>query len=347
VDPPPRDRGRQGGAEGLRTVAVALAANVGIATAKLIAALLTRSSALWAEMFHSAADTGNQVLLLIANRRAGRPPEPGYPLGHGREAYFWALIASLGMFFTGALLSIREGVGQLLHPEPIRSLTVAYVTLGVSFCLDGISLIRAAVQLRREARTLEREFLEHLDLTSDPVARAVFAEDSVAVVGNFVAAAGILLHQSTGSAIPDAVAALVIGLCLAIVALDLARRNRDFLIGLEAPPAVRRRLTDLIARQRGVARVGQLLVTYVGPRRLWVVARIDVEGGAGRRRAGRAGDRGRAQREGRGAGRGPGRRRAARRPSRRRLSVLATAARASAGPGARSRSGGRCRSVGS
>ncbi|MES1209393.1 MAG: cation diffusion facilitator family transporter [Pseudomonadota bacterium] len=270
-------RDDDGRGEGLRTVIIALAANLGIAAAKLVAALLTRSSAMLAEVFHSTADTGNQVLLLVANRRAGRPPDPGYPLGHGREAYFWALIASLGMFFTGALLSVREGISELLHAAPIASPVVAYAVLGVSFCLDGLSLVRAYRQLRAEATTLDREFLEHLDITSDPVARAVFAEDAVSVAGNLVAAGGIVLHQVTGSAIPDAVAALVIGVCLGIVALDLARRNRDFLVGREAAPSVRTRLNEVIARQDGVARVGELLVTYVGPRRLWVVARLDVD----------------------------------------------------------------------
>ncbi len=261
----------------MRTVVIALAANLGIAAAKLIAALLTRSSAMLAEVFHSSADTGNQVLLLVANRRARRPPEPGYPIGHGREAYFWALIASLGMFFTGALLSIREGISQLLHPARVSSLPVAYTVLAVSLCLDGMSLLRAFRQLRREADTLEREFIEHLEITSDPVARAVFAEDAVSVVGNVLAATGIALHQVTGSAIPDAVAALLIGASLGVVALDLARRNRDFLIGREAAPATRARVAGLIARQTGVARVGELLVMYVGPRRLWVLARIDLD----------------------------------------------------------------------
>ena len=268
-----------GAGEGLRTVVIALLANLGIAVAKLIAAVLTRSSAMLAEVFHSSADTGNQLLLLLANRRAGRPPEPGYPIGHGREAYFWALIASLGMFFTGALLSIGEGISQLLHPTEVGSLAVAYAVLGVSLCLDGLSLLRAYRQLRREAATLDRDFLEHLDVTSDPVGRAVFAEDAVSVVGNVLAAAGIALHQLTGSAVPDAVAALLIGLSLGVVAIELARRNRDFLIGREAAPATRARVAELIARQAGVARVGELLVMYVGPRRLWVLANVDLDRG--------------------------------------------------------------------
>jgi cation diffusion facilitator family transporter len=264
--------------ESLRTVVVALAANLGIAAAKIIAALLTRSSAMLAEAFHGGADAGNQILLLIADRRARRPPDEDHPMGHGREAYFWALLASLGVFLVGALLSLRQGIHQLLEPRPVSSLLAAYLVLGVSFGLDAVSLVRAYRQIKHEANTLEREFLEHLDLTSDPVARAVFAEDAIAMSGDVIAFVGILLHQLTGSPVPDAVAALVIGVSLGIVALELARRNREFLVGQEAAPAVRRRLAKLIAAQPGVTSVGQLLVTFLGPRQLWVVARIEVDG---------------------------------------------------------------------
>jgi cation diffusion facilitator family transporter len=266
-----------GEGESLRTVVIALFANVGVAVAKFLAALLTRSSAMLAEAIHATADTGNQVLLLVANRRARRPADAAHPLGHGREAYFWALIAALGMFLTGALLAVREGIIELFHPVRVASPLAAYVVLGVSTCLDGMSLMQAYRQLKHEARTLDIEFLEHFDRSSDPIGRAVFAEDVVAMVGNLVAFAGILFDQLTGSTIPDAAAALVIGLCLAVVALDLTRRNRDFLVGRQASGPIRERLRQLIARQPGVVMVGQLLVTFVGPRQLWVVAHIQTD----------------------------------------------------------------------
>jgi cation diffusion facilitator family transporter len=266
-----------GEAESLRTVVIALLANFGVAVAQFIAALLTRSSAMLAEAIHATADTGNQVLLLVANRRARRPPDAAHPIGHGREAYFWALTAALGMFFTGALLAVRQGILELIHPVHVSSPLAAYVVLGVSSCFDGMSLAQAYRQLKREAATLDIEFLEHFDRSSDPVGRAVFAEDVVAMVGNLVAFLGILLDQLTGSTIPDAAAALIIGLCLAVVALDLTRRNRDFLVGRQASAPIREGLRQLIARQPGVVAVNQLWVTFVGPRQLWVVARIQTD----------------------------------------------------------------------
>jgi cation diffusion facilitator family transporter len=266
-----------GEGESLRTVVIALFANAGVAVAKFIAAGMTRSSAMMAEAFHAAADTGNQVLLLLANRRAGRPADSAHPIGYGREAYFWALIAALGMFLTGALLAVRQGILELFHPVRVASPLAAYVVLGVSTCLDGMSLVQAYRQLKHEAITLDLEFLEHLDRTSDPVGRAVFAEDVVAMVGNLLAFAGILFDQLTGSTIPDAAAALAIGICLAVVALNLTRRNRDFLVGRQPSAPIRDGLEQLIARQSGVVAVSQLWVTFVGPRQLWVVVRIETD----------------------------------------------------------------------
>ncbi|HLK89061.1 MAG TPA: cation diffusion facilitator family transporter [Polyangia bacterium] len=273
---PPLDEG-----ESLRTVVIALLANAGITVAKFVAATLTRSSAMLAEAFHASADTGNQVLLLLADRLARRPADASHPIGHGREAYFWALLAALGMFFTGALLAVRQGLIELFHPRHVNSPLAAYIVLGVALCLDGMSLLRAYRQLKHEAAALEIEFLEHFDRSSDPVGRAVFAEDAVATVGNLVAFAGIILDQLTGSPVFDAAGALIIGLFLAVVALDLTRRNRDFLVGRQTSPGIQEALRRLITRQADVVGVTEVWAIYVGPRRLWVVARIRLDDALG------------------------------------------------------------------
>jgi cation diffusion facilitator family transporter len=258
-------------------VIFALAANLGTALAKLLAALFTRSSAMLAEAFHAFADSGNEVLLLVAERRSGRSPDAQHPLGHGRAAYFWALIASLGVFAVGALLSIHQGIEGLVHPGRTTSFRVAYVILIISFCLDGASLVQAHRQLKNEARTLERTFLQHLDLSSDPVARAVFAEDAAALVGNTVAFTGIALHEATGSAIPDGIAAILIGVLLGFVAFRLAARNAASLIGGQATAALREKVGEMIAARPGIVAVTELLVSFIGPRRAWVVARVAID----------------------------------------------------------------------
>jgi cation diffusion facilitator family transporter len=264
-------------AESLRTVVVALASNLGTAVAKLLAALITGSSAMWAQTFHAFADSGNEVLLLIAQRRSGHAPDEQHPLGYGRAAYFWALVASMGVFAIGALLSVQQGIEGLVHRVPILSFRVAYLILFISFCLDGASLIQARRQLKKEARRLKRTFLEQLDLSSDPVVRAVFAEDAAALLGDLFALVGIALHHVTGSAIPDAIAAIMIGILLGIVAFHLAARNGDVLIGGQASAALCGKISAMIVAQPGIVEVTEILVTFIGPRRAWVVARVAID----------------------------------------------------------------------
>jgi cation diffusion facilitator family transporter len=265
--------------DSLRTVALALAANLGTALAKLVGALVTGSSAMFAEAFHGFADTGNEVLLLIAERRGRKPPDERHPLGHGRRAYFWALIASFGVFAIGAMLSVRQGIVELVTPETTSSFRVAYAILAIAFAFDSVSLLQAHRQIRDEARALNRGFLEHLDASSDPIPRGVFAEDAAALVGNVIAFFGIVLHQVTGSPVPEGIAALIIGLLLAVVAFQLAARNGDMLVGSQASAEIRARIGDTIAGHPGILRVAELLVSFIGPRRAWVVARVDIDEG--------------------------------------------------------------------
>jgi cation diffusion facilitator family transporter len=267
--------------ESVTTVVVALAANLGIALAKLAAALITGSSAMLAETFHALADTGNELLLLVASRQSERPPDDDHPLGHGRAAYFWALISALGVFVAGALLSIRQGVHALLEPGESTSFGVAYVVLAISLVLESISFWRAYRQLRGEAAEFGREFGEHLRLSSDPIARAVLAEDAAAVAGNVIAAAGIGLRQLTGSHAPDGVAALLIGLILGWVALELARTNGDFLIGRRVPANIQADVRRVITGLPGVTGIAELLVLFIGPRQVRVLARVDIEDSLG------------------------------------------------------------------
>ena len=107
------------------------------------------------------------------------------------------------------------------------------------FCLEGASLLQAYRQINREAASLRRDFFEQLELMSDPVARAVFGEDAAALAGNLIALVGIALHQATGLAVPDAIAAILIAAVLAYVAFNLARRNRDFIIGQQVSTPLR------------------------------------------------------------------------------------------------------------
>src|ERR1700735_2579153 len=190
-----------------RTVLVALGAGLGVALAKIGAAVFTGSSAMAAEASHSLSDTANDLFLFVAQRRSTRHPDDRHPLGYGREAYFWALIGALGVFVAGAAFSLREGITELIHPSVTSSFGVAYIVLAISAVFDLVSSRQSAGQMIHRARHYHRDLLAESRVTSDPTLRAVFVEDAVSVSGDVIAFAALALNQITGSSIPQGVAA--------------------------------------------------------------------------------------------------------------------------------------------
>jgi len=270
--------GGPGGSESLTTVLVALGANLLVAVAKSAAAAVTGSASLVAEAAHSWADAGNEIFLLIANRRSRRPPDLAHPFGHGREAYVWSLFAAIGLFVAGAAVSATYGVLELIHPEPAGHFAVGYAVLAVSFVLEAISFRQSVRQARPEAQSMQRDLIEHVLATSDPTLRAVFAEDSAALIGLLIAAAGLAAHQLTGSPVPDAAGSILVGVLLAVVAVVLINRNRRFLVGQEADPRVRAAAVQALLDAPEVARVTYLRLEIVGPRMVSVVGDVDLTG---------------------------------------------------------------------
>ena len=264
--------------ESKSTVLLAFAVNLVIAIAKTAAGLLTLSSAMLAEAAHSWADTTNQVFLLFALKRSRRPADTTHPFGYGKERYFWSLLAAVGIFVTGALFSIYQGVEGLLHPHREvsgREFIVSYVVLGVAFLLEGSSLAKALRQLNGEARTLRRGLLEQLRRSNDPTVKTVASEDSAAVAGLLLAAAGLVLHQLTGSGIFDAAASMAIGLLLAWIAYALGRDTKELLIGESADPELRLDILALLIGYDGVTGLLDMLTMQLSPEHVLVAAKVD------------------------------------------------------------------------
>ena len=260
------------------TVVIAFGANLLIAIAKTVAAVITGSASLVAEAAHSWADTGNEVFLLVAERRSARAADDGHPLGFGKEAYVWSIFAAVGLFAVGAAVGVQHGIQELLDPEPGGAFLVAYIVLAFSFVLEGISFLRALREARRMASSRMIGTLEHVLQSSNPTLRAVFAEDSAALVGLLIAFLGVLLHQLTGVAAFDAIGSILVGVLLGIVALVLIDRNRRFLIGQTVPQQTFDFIRDEILTHPSIERVTYLHVEFTGPEQVFIIAAVDLAG---------------------------------------------------------------------
>jgi cation diffusion facilitator family transporter len=269
------------GEESVRSVLTALAANSAIAIAKGAAAIVTGSPALLAETLHTVADTGNEVLLWIALRRSRRPADPSHPLGYGPERYYWALLAAIGMFLIGGAVSVWEGVRALIQPPTLESFWIGVAVLLIALALDGYSRLVAGRQLRREAAARGVKVRELVRESADPTVVTVYLEDSVDVLGAGLALTALVLHRVTGSAIPDALTTIVIGLLLGYVALKLTRRNRQLLSNQGIPERYVDNLRERLGAAPGVRAVERLEAIYLGPREVLVAADVQMDADLG------------------------------------------------------------------
>jgi cation diffusion facilitator family transporter len=269
--------GKSGG-ESTLTVLVAMAANAGIAVLKLVAGIFTGSAAMFAEAAHSIADTATEVLLLTALKRSDKKADREHPFGYGKERFFWALIAAVSIFVSGAVFAAYEGISTMLGEGEEQTLVwVAYAVLGGSFLLEGTSWVQAVRQLRNEARKDDIGPMQWLRETDDPTVKTVFFEDSAALIGLLLAFGGVGLHQLTGSAFWDGLASLLIAILLSVVAYILGGTNKGLLIGRQADRRTVYQLRDALADRPEVEQVVDLLTMMIGTDQILLCARLDFD----------------------------------------------------------------------
>ena len=260
--------------EGPRTIVIALLANVVIAVAKLIAGLASRSTGLIAEAAHSGADCVNEVFLAIGLYRARQPPDEDHPFGHARERFLWAFMAAIGSFLIGGCLSIAIAITHWKSPQPVEGGVAAWAVLAVAFAADGSSWLQALRQARRQAQDYGLSVPRYLVRASDPVVRAVFVEDSAALVGLVLAAGGLLASRLTGSRFPDALASLLIGLLLACTAFALAKPFAEFLVGRSIAAPQLERLQAILDDDPSIEEVLSLRAVYSGQEEVTVLSKV-------------------------------------------------------------------------
>jgi cation diffusion facilitator family transporter len=247
----------------LRAIFYALGANIGIFLAKAAAAALTGSGAMLAEAVHSLADCGNQGLLLLGMKRAKLPPTPDYPLGYGKETYFWSFLVALMLFSVGGAFSVYEGIHKLLHPEPLERPWIAVGVLVVSVVLEWLSL-RACleeVNKAREGQSLWRWFRE----SRSAELIVIYGEQLAALLGLVVALGAIALTLATGEPMYDAIGTLGIGVLLIVVAVFVAVEIKALLIGQSVVPAQREAIRQFFVGRPEIRELYNLITMQLGP----------------------------------------------------------------------------------
>ena len=259
---------------GMKAVVAALLANLGIAVSKFVAFFFTGSSSMLSEAIHSVADSGNQILLLIGNKRSNKPADEHHPFGYGRRRYVYGFIVAIVLFLIGGVFSLYEGLHKWQHPEPLNDWWIAVVVLGVAIVLESFSF-RIAIREANHSRG-KRSLPKFVRDARQPELPVILLEDFGALIGLMCALIGVGLAVMTGNGRFDALGAMAVGSLLVVIAIFLAMEMTAMLVGESALPEEVDAIRAALESSDGVLRVIHLRTMHVGPDELLVGAKIAI-----------------------------------------------------------------------
>lgn len=255
-----------------KTVVVAVGADLLVAVAKGVVAVIGGSAAMAAEAVHSFVDAINQALLIVGHRRAARAADASHPFGHGAEVYFWAIVVAGVIFALGGAATIGEGVYRFMHPEPPTHVLLSYAVLAIAFVADGSALTVAVRELRRTYP--KRGLHKAIRASKDPNVFVVVLEDGAALIGILIAAAGTAGSQISHDGRADAAASIVIGILLGAVAIAMMTEIASLLTGESIDPEVVASIDSVAREQPGVAEVRGVQTMTLGPKNVIVALHL-------------------------------------------------------------------------
>ncbi len=260
-----------------KAIYAALIGNGAIAVTKFIAAFTSGSSAMMSEGIHSLVDTGNQILLLYGLKRSVLPADKQFPLGHGKEVYFWSFMVAMLIFALGGVFSAYQGVQHILHPEPLTDLRLSYFVLSLAIVFEGWVLWVAVKEFAKSKGN--KGIIEAVQTSKDPSLFVVVFEDTAALTGLVVAIVGLLLYQLTGNPLWDGIASVLIGVVLLVVAAWLAIETKGLLIGEAASPDVQAAIERVLGVDERISFVNEVTTLHMGPNAIIAMISVDFKDG--------------------------------------------------------------------
>ena len=260
--------------ESSKTVFLAMSVNFSIGIAKSVIATITMSSAMFSEAIHSFVDTGNQFLLWFGIKQSKKINPKIYPLGRGREEYFWTLVVAVLIFTIGGLVSLEHGVESLSHPKKLENLTISIVLLVISIILESYVLKKAITQLKK-GQDNKKGVMSLLKESTDGPLIAIVVEDFAATLGLFIALVGTLLSSFTQNSIYDSISAISIGVLLMISGLFLGYEMKHLITGESISKDKLEKVETIITSNKDISRLLNLKILPIGSKQYLALLKLD------------------------------------------------------------------------
>jgi len=256
-----------------KTVFLALSVNFFIGVIKSFVAVITSSSAMFSEAVHSFVDSFNQFLLWFGIKQSKKSNPKLYPLGRGKEEYFWTLVVAVLIFTIGGLVSLEHGIEALSHPKKLDNLFISISILSVSILLESYVLVKAVKKLRKNRDS--KSILKLLKQSNDGPLIAIVVEDFAATLGLIFALIGTLLTFFTGNSFYDAASAILIGVLLMISGLFLGYEMKHLITGESVDVNISNVLQSEINKFEKVNKIIRTNLVSVGADKYLAIVHID------------------------------------------------------------------------
>ena len=257
-----------------KTVFLALSVNFFIAVVKTIISVITSSSAMFSEAIHSYVDSANQFILWFGIKQSKKINKKVYPLGRGKEEYYWTLVVAVLIFTIGGLVSLDHGIEALSHPHELKNLYISIIVLTISIALESYVLYKALKQLK-QTNNENKSVIQLLKDSTDGPLIAIVVEDFAATMGLFIALIGTILSNFTGNSTYDAVSSILIGVLLMVSGLFLGYEMKHLITGESISPNTKDKIRNLINRNEKVIQVTSLKIVSIGTNSYLALISID------------------------------------------------------------------------
>jgi len=266
--------------ESSKTVFLAMSVNFSIGIAKSIIATITMSSAMFSEAIHSFVDTGNQFLLWFGIKQSKKVDARIYPLGRGREEYFWTLVVAVLIFTIGGLVSLEHGIESLSHPKKLENLVISITLLIVSIILESYVLKKAITELKK-GQDNKKGVVGLLKESTDGPLIAIVVEDFAATLGLVIALVGTILSSLTQNSIYDSISAISIGVLLMVSGLFLGYEMKHLITGESISQEKLKLIENIINKNENISKITDLKILPIGSKQYLALVKLDYKDSLG------------------------------------------------------------------
>ena len=258
-----------------KTVFLAFSVNFFIAGVKTVIAVITSSSAMFSEAVHSYVDSGNQFILWFGIKQSKKPNKLIYPLGRGKEEYFWTLVVAVLIFTIGGLVSLEHGIEALSHPKELKNLFISIVVLSMSIVLELYVLYKAVKELRSKSKTNTTSVFKLLKESTDGPLIAIVVEDFAATLGLGIALIGSILANVTSNPVYDAASSILIGILLMVSGLFLGYEMKHLITGETVNTKTKDKIYNTIEQNDMIKNIESLKIISIGANKYLILCTLD------------------------------------------------------------------------